>query len=184
MILYHNADVEDINSIVTNGLLPLNFTKNNKWEKGRANNSKNVVYLFHPISSQNSIINYGAALIMVDAEAQLSEIGEYDVNKGKYVEYTCSSVSPEKILKIFIPIFFKERTLNDPNRRLANKTLNKIEWVKVHAEVCSNNGQWIEATNDHFAKIRSHLVQYDCYFRGVDKNNKILEFRNIEYIIK
>lgn len=136
MKLFHNADIKDINHIVEQGLLPMSVTGNDRWNSGkRADNSKDVVYLFNPIGLQNSFTHYGLALIEVEVDGALkSDIVVGDVNAGGYEEYTISSVAPSQIKQIYIPAIFRHRL----NEQLSSTALEKVEWVVMSAEIFSD----------------------------------------------
>ena len=76
MMLYKNVDIKDLESILQKGILSLNKSGNNNWnEDKRANNSCDVVYLFKPLTEENSFCQYGAALLEIDiANDKVKEI--------------------------------------------------------------------------------------------------------------
>lgn len=193
MKLFHNADINDLNSIVKEGLLPLSVTKNDNWSGGRrSDNSRDVVYLFNSISKQNSFIQYGAALIEVDVDnATKSELLERDANRGKYEEYTIDRVPADKIRKIYIPRIFKDKAMtpgpifNAPNADV----LRKVVW-------CDIDGDYLGADVDDFTPmdddVKSILrdtagafVINDLYFRGCDpQTRRVFDVYNIVYRIE
>lgn len=108
MILYKNVDICDLGSIMEKGILSLDACGNNNWDDGkRGENSTSVVYLFHPLTKENSFPEYGAALLEIDCSADRSEMPDFDVHKGKYEEYITEQVLPSQIRRIFIPKIFK-----------------------------------------------------------------------------
>lgn len=110
MRLYKNVDILDLSSILSDGILPISKTNNDNWGRGkRSGNSKDVVYLFDALNHGDSFMHYGLALIEVDIDdAILNEINEFDINKGKYIEYITSEVPADKIVNVYIPKIFKK----------------------------------------------------------------------------
>ena len=95
MILYKNVDICDLESIMEKGILSLDACGNNNWDDGkRGENSTSVVYLFQPLTKENSFPEYGAALLEIDCSADRSEMPDFDVHKGKYEEYITEQVLP------------------------------------------------------------------------------------------
>lgn len=193
MKLFHNADINDLNSIVKEGLLPMNITHNNNWSScKRSDNSRDVVYLFNPIGKQNSFIQYGAALIEVDVDsASKSEMLERDVNRGKYEEYTVDRVPADKIGKIYIPRIFKDKVMNPGpifNTPSAN-VLSKVVW-------CDISGDYLGADVDDFTPMNDDVksilqdtagafVISDLYFRGCDpRTRSVIDIYDIVYHIE
>ena len=75
MILYKNVDICDLESIMEKGILSLDACGNNNWDDGkRGENSTSVVYLFQPLTKENSFPEYGAALLEIDCSADRSEM--------------------------------------------------------------------------------------------------------------
>ena len=184
MILYHNADINDLNSICERGLLPLSITRNDHWNSGkRADNSIDAVYLFNPIAGQsNSFTNYGAALIEVDTKAEKSEMLSSDRNFGKYEEYTTGVVLPEQIIRIFIPIIFKDRIGN-----LSETTLSKIVWCDIKANTYNHDLEKIVADEKiliPFADTARIDVEEFNYFRGQYPNREMIDLYDIQYIFE
>lgn len=108
MILYKNVDICDLKSIMEKGILSLDACGNNNWDDGkRGENSTSVVYLFQPLTKENSFPEYGAALLEIDCSADRSEMPDFDVHKGKYEEYITEQVLPSQIRRIFIPKIFR-----------------------------------------------------------------------------
>lgn len=194
MTLFHNADIADLNSIVSKGILPASITGNDNWTSNkRADNSRSVVYLFDPTGRQNSFVHYGAALIEVEADAQRSELVEGDQNKG-YDEYTCAAVAPENIRKIYIPEIFRNRISG-----LSEETLEKVEWVKIEADVYDHyepnpddifgfggKSVYAAATSEQIALIGESADIYvndDSYLRTYDPGiNDMIDLYNVVYV--
>ena len=85
---FKNVDICDLPSILKKGILSMNASKNYNWSSGkRANNSKDVVYLFRPTGFENSFVRYGIALLEVEVDGVENELLDGDINKGKYIEY-------------------------------------------------------------------------------------------------
>ena len=184
MILYHNANINDLNSICEKGLLPMSITNNNHWDCGqRADNSTDVVYLFNPIFGQsNSFTNYGAALIEVDAKAEKSKMLSLDHNFGKYEEYITPFVLPEQISRIFIPTIFKNKIGN-----LSETTLSKIVWCDIKANTYNHDLEKIVADEKilkQFADTAPIDVEEFNYFRGQYLNREMIDLYDIQYIFE
>lgn len=195
MKLFHNADINDLNSIVEQGLLPMSVTKNNRWSDGkRAGNSMDVVYLFDPVGEQNSFArNYGLALIEVETEAVKNDLLPQDVNKGLYVEYTTEKVEPSKIRKIYLPEIFRSRITG-----LSESVLEKVKWVEMRADryvgYISNpdNPYGLGGTDvyepatdeflEKFAKLAPLSVDEFNYFHAYF-DNEMHDLYNVKYII-
>lgn len=109
MKLFKNVDILDLENILQEGILPINQTNNDNWSDGnRSNNSKDVVYLFEALNQGDSFTHYGLVLIEVDVDdAILNEIDDFDINKGKYIEYIASEVPANNIKGIYIPKIFE-----------------------------------------------------------------------------
>lgn len=110
MKLFKNVPLEDLESILELGILPISETGNNNWEDGkRVDNSTEVVYLFSPVNELNSFIQYGSVLLEVEIKAATkNKIEENDVNRGKYNEYVVSEVKTNEIKNVYIPVFLKK----------------------------------------------------------------------------
>ena len=102
---FKNVDICDLPSILKKGILSMNASGNDNWDSGkRANNSRDVVYLFRPTGYENSFVQYGAALLEVEVDGVENELLDGDINKGKYKEYICDTVPPENIIALYIPM--------------------------------------------------------------------------------
>ena len=131
MTLYHQCEIDDLQAIVTEGLLPMSITGNNAWESKRAPNSADVVYLFDPIGEQNAFTQYGLALIEVDVDgAEKSVLADNDAGVGVYDEYTIDAVPPSNIVRIYLPEIFKDRLADLPK-----EVLEKVTWCKITGEI-------------------------------------------------
>lgn len=196
MILYHNADICNINSIVENGLLSLSKTGNDNWERARVDNSRDVVYLFKPTSGDDNVfVNYGIALIEVDVDARENEMEEYDANYGKYTEYVTDKVLPEQIKAIYIPKQFKQRIAE--YTELSDKALEKIVWCDMYAEVydCyipNPNSRYGSGTSvfkpiskdelERFVETAPLGVNDFNFFRGVTEKREMIDLKNVKYV--
>lgn len=196
MRLYHNADITDINSIVENGLLPASVTGNDNWERARVDNSRDVVYLFNPISDNNVFVNYGIALIEVEVDARENEMADYDANRGKYHEYVAEKVPPEQIKAIYIPKQLRQRIAE--YTELSEKALGKIVWCDMYAEVYDHyipNPDDIYGAGgtsvykpispeefERFLKTAPLGVNDFNFFRGVTEKREMIDLYNIRYI--
>lgn len=96
--LYKIVDKEDLDKILKEGILPISKTGNDNWEGNRrADNSKEVVYLFKPLTDQLNFTQYGDVLLEVETTAYRNEILPGDRNRGKYEEFITFEVKPEEI---------------------------------------------------------------------------------------
>ena len=96
--LYKVVAKEDLKKILKEGILPISKTGNDNWEGNRrADNSKEVVYLFKPLTDQLNFTQYGDVLLEVETTAYRNEIAPNDVNVGKYEEFITFEVKPEEI---------------------------------------------------------------------------------------
>lgn len=183
MILYKNVDICDLDSILKNGILSFEESKNNNWNEGkRANNPTDRVYLFQPVENKpNSFPKYGVALLEVVVDnAEKSEFCNNDIHKEDYVEFTVSVVEPDKIKKIIIPDIFRERL------HLTRDVEKRVEWCRIYAKFYDNNFNLIDAgTNilEMFAKTEE-IECSNCFnfFRGTDENRRIIDLYEIKYI--
>lgn len=197
MTLYHNADIVDLESICRDGLVSLDVSKNDKWEEGhRADNRTDVVYLFNPTGSQNSFVNFGAALIVVDVDdAEKSELAENDKGRGRYDEYTVKSVPVDNIVKIMIPKIFKDLIFSCMT--FSDEVLEKIEWCEMSAEILRDvipnpterfgvgTRVYSAATAEELASLikmgKIFSASSYCFFRGLSESGEIIDFYNIKY---
>lgn len=191
MKLYHNADISDLNKILTEGLLPIDMTGNDKWEDNhRAKNRTDVVYLFSPIGKQNSFVNYGICLIEVDIDnAMENPFEKNDVNKNSYREYIVSMVKPEYFRAIYIPEIFRDKA----EKYIDN--YEKIVWCKMYAEEITGKIRYgmfdvelvyaevSDETLHQFAQTTPIEVKSYNYFRGVTDNREMIDLYNISYDI-
>lgn len=196
MRLYHNADIRDINSIVEKGLLPASVTGNDNWEKSRADNSHDVVYLSQPIGNENSFVNYGIALIEVDVDAKENEMADHDANRGKYTEYVADKVLPEQIKAIYIPKQFRQRI--SKYTELSDKALEKIVWCDMYAEVYDyyipnpnslygggGTSVYKPISKEEFERLVETAplgVNDFNFFRGKTEKREMIDLYNIRYI--
>ena len=180
MKLYKNVDICDLNSILTNGILSLDESGNDNWENGkRANNATDKVYLFKPISDENSFPKYGAALVEVEADAVLTKTT--DAYEGRYEEYISGKIKPEQIRAVYIPEIFRSKVTLESD---------KIKYVGIKAN-------WYDEDNGvhHRAPITPEALQrfadtanIECasdfnYFRGVTEKNHMIDLYDIHYEI-
>lgn len=195
MTLYKNVDLCDLESILKDGLLPMDACRNDNWSNGRrVANATDVVYLFSPSGKQNSFVQYGAALLEVEVEvenAQHSELTERDVNKGKYEEYVVKHVPATNIKHIYIPKILRSRVD-------ASFADDRIVWCEMYAEEFDS----YEPNEDspygwggityfkpvtaermtQFAKT-APIESADAFnfFRGTDEENCMIDLRNVVY---
>lgn len=188
MILYKNVDIIDLDSIIKNGILSLNESKNNNWDEGkRANNSCDVVYLFNPITDENSFCNYGVALIEVDIPEELvreNKLSECDVNKGKYVEYIADRVDAKYITHIYVPQIFRSRIEHCDG--ISDNTLSQITWCELTAYYYgdSEKEKCPDEILSQFAKT-ANIIDTTAFnfFRGKMENREIIDLYDIKYIL-
>ena len=202
---YKNVDICDLPSILSKGILSLNKSGNDNWKTNkRANNSKDVVYLFRPTGYENSFIQYGVALLEVEVDGIENEMVDNDVNRGKYIEYICDSVPPENIKAVYIPKIFKDRI------KYRN---SKIKWVEMEAKIFSSELYDANAEKygkrdsfgftslpDDFDRINNYTDASDIldifaqtakiedssaynYFRGILPNREVIDLEYIHYDI-
>lgn len=195
MVLFHNTEIKNLNSIVENGLLSADDCGAESWESGkRAENSTAVVYLFQPTGELNSLTNYGAALVAVDVvpeEVAESSLAKNDYGRGKYVAYTAPKVAADKIRAIYIPRVFKHRILG-----LSEKVLAKVVWCELSAKMfdhCEETGKYSfgipetrciyrEATEDELrrfgelAEIESRFNYFRAFFSDTGAEMPLTDF--------
>ena len=181
MILYKNVDIKDLESILTKGILSLNASGNNNWDYGkRADNSCDVVYLFKPLTEENSFCNYGAALLEVEVDDVIeNKLSEKDVHNGKYVEYITNEVKPEEIKAIYIPELFKERI------DLPQKVMNKITWCGIKANYYGEDGKenCPDGVLERFAKTAEIMSANTFnFFRGENEDRTMIDLYDVEYV--
>ena len=183
MILYKNVDIKDLESILTEGILSLNVSDNNNWDEGkRADNSCNVVYLFKPLTEENSFCNYGAALLEIDIpddEIKENQLLENERYNGKYVEYIADKVDVSCIKSIYIPKLFKNRVV------LPIEIMSRITWCDIKANHYGDDGKEncpIEVL-EQFAKTAKIMDASSFnFFRGTSENREIIDLYDIKYI--
>ncbi len=196
MILYKNVDLSDLESILQRGILSLDESENDNWESRRAPNRTDVVYLFSPLTEQNSFTQYGAALIECECEGIQNDLLPQDVNNGLYEEYIVDRVLPEQIRAIYVPEIFKERLTE-----LAPAVLEQITFCKMTAEIWDNSingnekdcfgnpipGGHRRVTEDEllrFAQTASLNTWQLNYFRGEHENREVFDLEHIVYRTK
>ena len=183
MILYKNVDIKDLESILTKGILSLNVSGNNNWDDGkRADNSCDVVYLFKPLTEENSFCNYGVALLEIDIsddEIKENQLLENDRYNGKYVEYITDKVEANCIKSIYIPKLFKNRI------DLPIEIMSKITWCGIKANHYVDDGKENCSVEvfEQFAKTAEIMDASSFnFFRGVSEKREIIDLYDIQYI--
>ena len=174
MKLFKNVPLEDLESVLRLGILPISEIGNDNWAEGkRANNSTDVVYLFSPINELNSFIQYGSVLLEIELEtATKNEIWENDVNKDRYEEYITSEVKAEERRNIYIPIFLK--------RFVDKEIIDKVTFVDVTSNCYAFNSETAEMEKRAFSKKDYEKFEnLEPYF--IDKNYLELT-EEVEYI--
>ena len=183
MILYKNVDIKDLESILTKGILSLNVSENNNWDDGkRADNSCDVVYLFNPLTEQNSFCNYGAVLLQIDIpdnevkENQLLNNNRYN---GKYIEYIADEVPAQCIKAIYIPKIFKGRI------DLSEDIITKITWCGMKANYYGdgNKENCPDGILEQFAKTAEIMDASEFnFFRGITEKREMIDLYDIQYV--
>ena len=183
MIFYKNVDIKDLESILTKGILSLNVSGNNNWDDGkRADNSCDVVYLFRPLTEENSFCNYGVALLEIDIpddEIKENQLLENDIYNGKYVEYITDEVSVQYIKTIYIPKIFKERI------DLPENILSKITWCGMKANYYGDSVRenCPDEVLKQFAKTAEIMDASSFnFFRGVSEKREMIDLYDIQYV--
>ena len=183
MILYKNVDIKDLESILTKGILSLNKSGNNNWDDNkRASNSCDVVYLFNPLTEQNSFCNYGAVLLQIDIpdnEVKENQLLENDRYNGKYIEYITDEVSVQYIKTIYIPKIFKERI------DLPENILSKITWCGMKANYYGDSVRenCPDEVLKQFAKTAEIMDASEFnFFRGVTEKRTMIDLYDIQYV--
>lgn len=183
MILYKNVDIKDLKSILEKGILSLNESGNDNWDEGkRTNNSCDVVYLFKPLTEENSFCKYGAALLEIDIaddKVKENQLSENDVNKGKYIEFIVDKVDIDCIKAVYIPKLFKDR-LNLPE-----DIISKIIWCEIKANYYGENGKENCPNNilEQFAKTAEIIDASEFnFFRGLTEKRTMIDLYDVQYI--
>ena len=183
MILYKNVDIKDLESILTKGILSLNVSGNNNWDDGkRADNSCDVVYLFRPLTEENSFCNYGIVLLEIDIpddEIKENQLLKNDRYNGKYVEYIADKVEVDCIKSIYIPKLFKNRI------DLPIEIMSRITWCGIKANHYGDDGKEncpVEVL-EQFAETAEIMDASSFnFFRGVSEKREIIDLYDIQYI--
>lgn len=184
MKLYKNVNIEDLESILKKGVLSIRDCGNNNWRDGkRANNADDVVYLFEPAGSINSFVQYGAALLEIEVNSPTEAMMDaQDVNIGKYREFTVQKISTEQIKAIYIPKIFEGK--DELNEAIAQR----VTYCEIEAEVyCSDANEWMQASEMDFAPLLAYerftSTDFVNYFRGINHDNTMVDYRNFTYKI-
>ena len=183
MILYKNVDIKDLESILSKGILSLNKSGNNNWDENkRANNSCDVVYLFKPLTDENSFCNYGTALLEInipDNDVKENQLLNNDRYNGKYIEYIADEVPAQCIKAIYIPKIFKGRI------DLPENILSKIIWCGMKANYYGDSVRenCPDEVLKQFAKTAEIMDASSFnFFRGVSEKREIIDLYDIQYI--
>lgn len=183
MLLYKNVDIIDLESIMTKGILSLNKSRNNNWDDDkRIDNSCDVVYLFKPITDENSFCNYGATLLEIDIPDNIvkeNSLQEKDANNGKYIEYIVDEVPVHHIKAIYIPKIFKEKI------NLSEEVISKVTWCDIKANYYGNNGKdnCPDEVLEQFVKT-AEIMDASCFnfFRGVTEKGTMIDLYDVKYV--
>ena len=183
MILYKNVDIKDLESILSKGILSLNKSGNNNWDDGkRADNSCDVVYLFRPLTEENSFCNYGVALLEIDIpddKIKENQLLENDRYNGKYIEYITDEVSVQYIKTIYIPKIFKERI------DLPENILSKITWCGMKANYYGDSirENCPDEVLKQFAKTAEIMDASEFnFFRSITEKRTMIDLYDIQYV--
>ena len=184
MILYKNVDIKDLETILTKGILSLNKSGNNNWDDGkRADNSCDVVYLFRPLTEENSFCNYGVTLLEIDIpddKIKENQLLENDRYNGKYVEYITDKVEVDCIKSIYIPKLFKNRI------DLPIEIMSRITWCDIKANHYGDDGNKENCPDDileQFAKTAEIMDASEFnFFRGITDRRSMIDLYDIQYV--
>ena len=183
MRLYKNVDIKDLESILKNGILSLSESGNDNWDEDkRADNSCDVVYLFKPLTEENSFCQYGAALLEIDIaddKVKENQLLENDVNFGKYVEYVVDKIDVDCIKAIYVPKLFKDGI------DLSEEILSKITWCKLKANYYGENGKenCPDDILEQFAKTAEIMDASEFnFFRGKNEDRTMIDLYDVRYI--
>ena len=183
MILYKNVDIKDLESILSKGILSLNVSGNNNWDDGkRADNSCDVVYLFRPLTEENSFCNYGVALLEIDIpddKIKENQLLENDRYNGKYIEYIADEVPAQCIKAIYIPKIFKGRI------DLSEDIITKITWCGMKANYYGdgNKENCPDDILEQFAKTAEIMDASEFnFFRGITEKREMIDLYDIQYV--
>ena len=183
MILYKNVDIKDLESILHKGILSLNESGNNNWNEGkRANNSCDIVYLFKPLTEENSFCKYGAALLEIDIaddKVKENQLSENDVNFGKYIEYVVDKIDIDCIKAIYIPKLFEDRI------NLTEDVVKNITWCEIKANHYGEDGRENCPTEvlEQFAKTAEIMDTSEFnFFRGLTEKRTMIDLYDVQYI--
>lgn len=172
MKLFKNVDIDDLNKILNEGILPISQTGNNNWAGNkRADNSEDVVYLFKAKETGDSFTQYGLVLLEVEVEnAVHNELLEKDVNQGLYEEYIVPMVAVEEIKAVYIPKIFKTK-IEDVYEIVPPKN---TKFVEVEFEChTSNEAVTKENVQDIFKKTANLSTNDFNYLRAVANNRMV-----------
>ena len=183
MILYKNVDIKDLESILTKGILSLNVSGNNNWDDGkRADNLCDVVYLFRPLTEENSFCNYGVALLEIDIpddEIKENQLLKNDRYNGKYVEYITDKVEVDCIKSIYIPKLLKKKV------DLPIEIMSRITWCGIKANHYGDDGKEncpVEVL-EQFAKTAEIMDASSFnFFRGRTEKRTMIDLYDIHYV--
>lgn len=171
MKLYKNVDINDLNNILENGILPISVTGNDNWSHdNRVDNSKDVVYLFDALNHGDTFVNYGLALTELEVEATRNEMSEEDVNRGSYIEYICNEVKPNQILNIYIPNFVN---YNDP--RVTKVDYSCETYVEDKESKECKMVELTGALKERFEETCKISTNDINYIRGVNLDNTMID---------
>ena len=179
MRLFKNVDICDLESILSKGILSLDESGNDNWEEGkRAKNATDKVYLFSPKNQGDSFTNYGAALIECETDAQHNEIGENDKCNGLYEEYITDYVSPNQIVKIYVPEGFIGL--------VPDAIRDKVTACKMTAKTYVGY-DYVNVTDDLLEMFYKTAPAYSAqdfnYFRGMTDRREMIDLYEVRYEI-
>ena len=135
-----------------------------------------MVYLFEALNQGDSFTHYGLVLLEIDIDdAVLSEIDDFDINKGQYIEYIASEVHVNNIKGIYIPKIFEEPIM--AKYEVDFSEIN-VKFVDVEFSVYSSELDEYVLADDEDKSIfidTANLSTSDFnYLRGI-KNNRMLD---------
>ena len=184
MKLFKNVDVKDLESIMTRGLLSANAANNHNWDgSNRADNSLDLVYLFSPKTSANSMTHYGTALVEVETAAEPHKIREMDVNRGLYDEFTAPTVKPDEIKAVYLPEIL--RTLCEAE--LTPEIIDRVTWVEISAQDWRDEDlDYRDMTTESLREWAASVQYIDTgyfYLRGLHADKSVWDVKNVTYKI-
>lgn len=184
MKLFKNVDIEDLDKILKEGILPISKTGNNNWgSNNRAKNSEDVVYLFNPVKKNTAMVTYGLALIEVETtNATQVEFSEFDSWGEHYSEYITDEIPVSEIKAVYLPNIFNysERPVDLSNPLIKLVDVEFFAWSNEFKNMSPASTERKSA----LAKT-NRISTYDFnYLRIKENDNSISDVSDVwEYLI-